>query len=888
APDCSYEVENDKYDEGKARKLLVNYSGKASSTPYVYYKYDITNGFAMKKNDPISNYYLTDNNSKVYYDNGDQYNYLSGKYSDKTYYHVKDDKAAGSNSRINVFRDIDPRFVNDFLPKQSDFKYSATLDAPTGLSIDVNHPSITLSWNGVTGAAAYELSYRITDNEKDNDNIVEESGVIRLGGDTTSYSINNKEAWNAENVSYSISFSIKAISEVQGKDSQEAVSDSAIISLKTLPTPQVHLELTPDNKMAAVLDNREVSVENGGYKKSDGTYIDCNVEVAYDAGSSAPYEYTIPVSGNAVSVERHEVKINEKNGQDTLTYKPQLKAKARPTVSGNSVSNNSVSANDIYIESDPAEISGMLADNYTLVNGDPGISEQDKGSTYFNYSGSDRLVGFRGDDYRNTEYVIQYSDAETREAVMMEDITAYDKKLGVDVTIAKEETITTGQTAQVKSIDTLPDEWFGEDAPESLLVRSYLAKSQNEVVHYGHTVSENVILDKDTPEENRAVLAGISDPYYLGSGETAVNSEHSIWDAAANNGEGDLKPGYVLIRKTSDDENSDDGSQKITYTVYYNAALELAEKNAGDGQEYSKYDVTYKRYDTGLKDTVIEQQREDTDPEDARTVRTAKTRTAAAGSDDRFNDALAYYQEAYGINRGSDHISARAYQDISPAPIMDGKIRWSEDEEGNETYTVRWDQYYRNNEVWNNGKDPVEEKDLIDGYKWYQTDNDLVAGEEDRYAAPTWTAFADKTGYYDEATTDGVRKDIMNAYLMTYSGRADEETGEDETGTVGSGYTVEVIGYDDNDPDNKKVLLSRTGSEDIQLTKVDDYYTRQNYKYKEVENEELYAPRYSKWVYETSFTKDPEWNYDRYEIRIVSNGTTKCLVSSLGDSIGSI
>ena len=850
APASSYETEKDKISESKARKLLVDYS-KSANKPWVYYKYAHEDGFLMSaNNNPVSKTYRED--SKSY----------------------KDSENAGLSSRINVYKDIDPKFINEFLPRNH--KYSVQLEAPIISGIDMGS-NITLNWDRVTDAYAYELSYQIKDNISGS--TVYASDIIRLGSDTTSYSIYNKESWNDPRVSYSIEFTIKAVSAVQGYDSPYSV-ESKNISKMALSKPQVHLELTPDNKMAAVLDNRDVSVENGGYKKSDGSYVNCTVEVAYDAENTEPYVYTVSVSENAVSNERYEIKINEKDGQDPLGYKPQLTAKARPTIS-----DNTVSENDIYLESEPAENSGMLADNYTLVNGDPDISERDKGSTYFNYSGSDRLLGFRGSDYRNAEYVMQYSDTETREAVMMEDITAYDKKLGIDVTIAKEETITTGQGDQVKTIDNLPAEWFGEDAPESLLVRSYLGKSQNEVVHYGHTVSENIVLDKDTPEENRAVLAGIKDPYYLGNVEEAANEEHSVWDETANNGEGGLKPGYVLIRKVSGEESTEEGSQNITYTLYYNATLELADKNAGDGQEYSKYDVTYKRYSTKIKDTMIEEQQEDTDPEEVKAVKTAKVRTTAPESNDNFNDEKADYQEAYGINNGNDYSPSRAYQNMRPAPVMDGKIRWSEDADGNETYTVRWDPYYRNNEVWNNGWDPVEDKELIDGYKWYQTDNNLIAGDEDRYVAPTWTAFADKTGYYDETTGDEARKDIMNAYLMTYSDRIDEDEAE---GAAESGYTVEVIGFDDTDPDNREVLLSLTGTDNIRLTEVYDYYTKQNYEYKVSDDEVREVPKYSKWVYEATFTKDTEWNYDRYEIRIVNNGSTKCLVSSLGNNIGNI
>lgn len=839
----------------KSMSLSVDYS-KSTTAPYVYYKKDRDHGFDMDANDPINTKYMTDSSDYV------------------------TSKNAGQNSRINVYEDIDPKFVNVFLPNQKG--YQDKLSTPYIEALTMNS-AITVDWDEVENAYEYEVSYKVENNETGE--VVESHDAIKVGSEITSYSIINKDSWN-DDASCSIEYKVKAVNAFSYAEegSHEYDSDSAtvnaIISRKTLPKPQVHLELTPDNKMAVVLDNREVSVENGGYKKSDGSYVDCKVEVAYDAENTEPYVYTVSVSENAVSNERYEIKINEKDGQDPLGYKPQLTAKARPTIS-----DNTVSENDIYLESEPAENSGMLADNYTLVNGDPDISEQDKGSTYFNYSGSDRLLGFRGSDYRTAEYVMQYSDTETREAVMMEDITAYDKKLGIDVTIAKEETITTGQGDQVKMINNLPAEWFGEDAPESLLVRSYLGKSQNEVVHYGHTVSENIVLDKDTPEENRAVLAGIKDPYYLGSVEEAVNEEHSVWDETANNGEGGLKPGYVLIRKVSGEESTEEESQKITYTLYYNATLELADKNAGDGQEYSKYDVTYKRYSTKIKDTMIEEQQEDTDPEEVKAVKTAKVRTTAPESNDKFNDEKADYQEAYGINNGNDYSPSRAYQDMRPAPIMDGKIRWSEDADGNETYTVRWDPYYRNNEVWNNGWDPVEDKDLIDGYKWYQTDNNLIAGDEDRYVAPTWTAFADKTGYYDEATGDGVRKDIMNAYLMTYAGT----TGEDEAeGAAKSGYTVEVIGYDDADPDNKKVLHSLTGTDNIRLTEVYDYYTKQNYEYKVSDDEVREVPKYSKWVYEATFTKDTEWNYDRYEIRIVNNGSTKCLVSSLGNDIGNI
>ncbi|MCR5420189.1 MAG: hypothetical protein K6E98_04205, partial [Lachnospiraceae bacterium] len=349
-----------------------------------------------------------------------------------------------------------------------------------------------------------------------------------------------------------------------------------------------------------------------------------------------------------------------------------------------------------------------------------------------------------------------------------------------------------------------------------------------------------------------------------------VYEDVSIWDE-----ENDcLKPGYVLYKEATEEDT-------VTYGIYYNSTLFLADKYNTDKQkardnnyydrygndyEYYKFDVVYKYYDTSVKETLVDYE----DSEETETVSTNGIRAIDHRSItlENGNTVGTNYNESYQFTRTNDKYSDRIYQDTSPLPILSGGIKQGKDAEGNTTYTIKWDEFYRNEQAWNRKLDPDEYAEEIAGYEFYRPYHSPYATEDDYYVANTWTAFANKTGYYtneEYGTTE--RKDIMNAYYLTYSHN--------------NSYTVDILGITD---EGDEIVLATQVITSDDVTPVEDAYTDKTYKFtNETTGETKEIQKYKKWVYKATFTESSDWIYDSYKIRITNNGSKYCMLEGTSE-----
>ncbi|MCR5232781.1 MAG: prepilin-type N-terminal cleavage/methylation domain-containing protein, partial [Lachnospiraceae bacterium] len=888
----------------RSRKLLADYTDN-STAPYMFYQYDHSIGFNMSSKDPVSEDYFSDNGN---------YEFSKGSSSD--------------NSRIKVYEEIDPKFT-EFIINQY-IRYSK-LDKPK-MQLTKESDYLRFDWEPVDYAYGYEVSYMIR--EDDTGNIVETHGPVILGTETTTYSILNKKEW--ENKGYSIDFSMIAVNGYRySNGSTEYDSDPATynhkISKKVLPAPKVHLELTNDNNMAVILDNRD----DYAIRSDDGTisgYIDCDINITYngrgiDIKRDRRDVFVIHVKDSRFSTQSKWVELD-----DDDSIKAQIIAVASPTAT----------TSMDYVPSAEIVSSGHLADCEELVYGDSSNKQDEyskyKGQTYIPYNYKKRLRGFKGTDVDHMEYIVQYHDFEDRDAWMRTDISVYDKELEMWVAESTNEAHIGAylqESDYITSVGNIPKEWFSKDNPSEILVRNYLARSENDIVHYGRTIATDIILDGDTAEANKEILKQYRNPYYLtidwDATEEAVDSGEitkvyrndkdnvgdietyyinvvenvSIWDDETN----DLKPGYVLVKNSTDEGD-------VTYSIYYNSTLELSKKYAdiikngenfdedderymdidednltkrdryGNYYDYFVFDVSYKIYDTKVKETLIDyDDGTETDSVSTNGIRAIDHRTIQLEPDEdgKRHTVGTNYNESYQFSRTNDKYSSRIYQDTSPEPILAGGIIESKDADGNTTYTVKWDEFYRNEETWNRAKlNPLvpDNAAAMEAYEYYDPYHKDPDEGDDKYVANTWTAFTGKTGYYEITDDDGKQEDkrkaIMNAYYLMYYRNAD--------------YTVDLLGITE---DGTEVKLASQNIKAEQKVPVEDAYTSILYQPKdsygngfEINGKPVEVPKYKKWVYKATFTEGADWVYDKYKIRITNNGSLYSQLEGVTDRDG--
>ena len=596
--------------------LLVDESGEKT---YVYLPYDYSCGFYMDfaNNKPVDDAYYSDDSD----------------YEES----LTDGKASGS--RIDVYRDIDPKFVR--LAETISTVYTK-LSVPTNLKQKEGNSCVTYTWDKVKNAYAYEVYYKIVDQEG---NVIEQSNNDMIGALQNTYSVTIDNAWADHN--YRIVFNVRAINayhpahdesntddydpDYEKYDSDWASTEGAVVK-KVLPKPQVHMEIIAGNRATFVLDNYDEYVEEG--------CVDCTIVLKY---ANIDYSWKLADTGKF----RAPVTITKPTNSDLAN----IQCYAEP---------NASLEND-YISSAEYGQAGEGHNNYLL-------PQKDRYCTT-------SFRGFYGTEADSMEYQIVF-ELSSLDTYLLTDISAYDEKIGATVAYDSEITHAAnsysggGNVKFTSTLKDLPKEWFSGEKVDKITVRAYPYHSQFDIIHYGHEVAEGIVLDQST-EENRAKLAAIVDSaYFPADGDAPV--DNCVWDETIN----DLKPGYIL-------QKQDDG----TYNLYYSSVVEMSLANAADARqqgdtyrEYYKYDVDYRIYSS------------------------MSAETAGSVSVNSADYQESYWSrgqtDGTSINTAKTDSNERKYiQEIQTSPKVDSAVV-STNEQGQSVYTFKWDTYYQDMACW--------------------------------------------------------------------------------------------------------------------------------------------------------------------------------------------
>lgn len=596
--------------------LLVDESGEK---PYVYLPYDHSCGFYMDfaNNKPVDDAYYSD-------------------YSD---YEESLTDGKESGSRIDVYQDIDPKFVR--IAETICTVYSK-LSAPTNLKQSEGNSCVTYTWDKVKNAYAYEVYYKIVD---PSGNVIERSNNEMIGALQNTYSVVINNSW-AEN-NYRIEFYVRAINayhpahDDKNADDYDAdyekydsdwVSTQGAVVKKVLPKPQVHVEIVAGNRSVFVLDNYDEYVAE--------ECTDCTIVVNYN---KVDYSWELSKSGKYSS-----------------------------TVTITSPTNNSL-ANIVYYAKPNASL-----ENYYISSAQ--YSQAGEGNNNYHLPRNDRYCttsfqGFFGTEADSMEYRIVFT-LNSQDTYLLTDISAYDKEVGATVAYDSEITHAAnsysggGSVKFTSTLKDLPKEWFSSEKIDKITVRAYPYHSQFNIIHYGHEVAEGIVLNQSA-EENRAILAAITDSAYIpADGDTPI--ENCVWDSEKN----DLKPGYIL-------QKQDDG----TYNLYYSSVVEMSLANAADARqqgdtyrEYYKYDVDYRIYSSMSAETAGSVSVNSADYQDSYWSR---------GQTD---------QNSYNTVK-TDSNERKYIQEIQTSPKVDSAVV-STNEQGQSVYTFKWDTYYQDVACW--------------------------------------------------------------------------------------------------------------------------------------------------------------------------------------------
>ena len=593
--------------------LLVDESGEK---PYVYLPYDYSSGFFMDfaGNKPVDETYYADDSD----------------YEES----LTDGKASGS--RIDVYRDIDPKFVR--FAEAISTVYTK-LNVPTNLKQKEGNSCVTYTWDKVKNAYAYEVYYKIVDQE---DNVIEQSNNDMIGALQNTYSVPIDNAWADHN--YRIVFYVRAINayhpahgdsntddydpDYEKYDSDWASTEGAVVK-KVLPKPQVHMEIIAGNRATFVLDNYDEYVEEG--------CVDCTIVLKY---AGVDYSWKLADTGKFSA----PVSITKPTNSDLAN----IQCYAEP---------NTSLEND-FISSAEYGQAGEGHNNYLL-------PQKDRYCTT-------SFRGFYGTEADSMEYQIVF-ELSSLDTYLLTDISAYDEKIGATVAYDSEITHAAnsysggGNVKFTSTLKDLPKEWFSGEKVDKITVRAYPYHSQFDIIHYGHEVAEGIVLGQNT-EENRAKLAAIIDPdYFSADGDAPV--ENCVWDETIN----DLKPGYIL-------QKQDDG----TYNLYYSSVVEMSlayAREQGDPyREYYKYDVDYRIYNSMSAETAGSVSVNSADFQEAYWTRGQTDGTS--------------------INTIKTDSNERKYiQEIQISPKVDSAVV-STNEQGQSVYTFKWDTYYQDVACW--------------------------------------------------------------------------------------------------------------------------------------------------------------------------------------------
>ena len=797
-------AEDDYYKPVDVHKLLCDYTNRGDADiPYVYCEDDHDLGFKMDANNPIKDVY----------------------YADDKVYNESKAKADGSDSRIRVYEDLHPKFIKMIREQRTSRQKLAT---PVATAIDGNGKFV-LSWNPVPGAYEYEVKYEIHD---ENNKVVEKSEIHTQGTGNTKYYVPIQSGWKG----YSAVFYVRAVNGYRytGNDSNIYRYDSDWGIAKTavkivLPQPVVHLELTSGNKMVAILDNREK------YKLANGSYMDCNVEVSYTSKAGTEIIFNIPVADGFAS------KNAEYLTGFAISDDHNLVATAKPVED----------KTDLYSESTLFYSRGHIVDNDTL------RTRAQYVATNFN--------GFYGTNSDNMTYDV-YFTTQNADSFVKSDIVSFDEELGLNVSYSSMMThvaCTSGTAYFTATLSDLPSKWFAEDFSSPIVAREYLDASQYRIIHYGHTVAEDIYLDKTTRDENIAILKGIVDPYYLGDGDTdVVVLNSSIWDDANDC----LKSGYTLQRKQDDYGNS-------IYDIFYNASIELSEASAKEANAtlaagtteyvYYNYCVDYKLYTAKTASSatvdgknVLKVHNKESDPSAVDDV------TAAQVNTDDYQESMLVCNYKDSTQTAGDFPTGTSnlkIQEMQPAPIIDQDFEDTK-VDGHRAFTFTFDEFF---------------KDTYCLYKSVTPNaNAYYSGAEDQYmtradgdVATTWEAFLQKSDYASQ--TDIARKRrMMNAYYYSY---------------VNAKYKVELIG---TTLDGKEAVIDTL---DVVSPQQISTITPDEYNGLNSENATVKVnTKYERYNYKAQFVdRDNIWNnYSNFRVRVIHLGLQNSITT--GTSVSDI
>lgn len=601
-------------------KLLTDYT-KNAAAPFVYVSYDNKSGFEMDANDPRSSTYYADHES------------------------YEDSKAAGTNSRINVYEDIDKKFIK-FVQAQMAAEETG-LSAPENLKLTKDAGSYRLTWDAVAGAAGYEVYYVLKDSQEEVKVTSETAGL----GTVTKYNIAIDNSWVDND--YLITCYVRAIhpyhklnsdkSDYQKYDSSLVPVTEALVK-KPLPRPEAHIEVIAGNRAVIVLENYDEYAELG-CEDSTINFTLGDYAYKYNAGEfgsqSNPIDYNITEKDKKVLCWADPNKSIENRFVKSLEY----------VNWGQGSTNSNLPAMNQYCS-----------------------------STYFN--------GFAGDDINGISYRVNMNlNANTGDSYQTTDISAYDKAIGATVVYDHELTHTANSTgigavSFTSTLKNLPQEWFAPEAAAKITVRAYLYKSQANITYYGHDVcdvTETLNEDAKTEAEVRAnqeILAGIYDDRYVAEDSDRPEA-NCIFDWSTN----DLKPGYLLQR-------SEDGSYKVIYSSLIEMAMKAAADGATAGREYTGYSVASVIYSNMSAETVGQN--------------VANNQDFAESYWTRGIDNSHIFKVNNFINTVYNSQDIQRVQEIMSEPVIEA---FTIDETGSHIkYHIAWDKFYRDNACFNRTK----------------------------------------------------------------------------------------------------------------------------------------------------------------------------------------
>jgi len=754
---------------------------KTVAAPFLHTAWDdsMSIGIQMTSNNPLYPKYEMDKNQIIVNKNNKSGAGYVKWYADgnsareSDVYSDADTVPSVRNSRISVYRDIDPKFLEMIVVSKATTTKLAT---PTNPIVKLDRGSISYTWKKVSkdvkGAAAvpygYEVEYVVS-----NASGVVESGRVEqpyTGADPTSWAfpVEIKDEW-IEGKCW-IQLRVRAINAyryLDGVDENYDLYDSdwseeraVSLDIPLLPQPLAHIELTSDNKMVAVLDNPEdyampISVVTDEGVKTEAISEFCNIDVTW-----GNYKFTIDPQGGNVFSENA------------------VRSESNSNVSFEA----SASPKDIYVgciqNSSTYNQKGKYEDNKSLETKD----------RYTNTTID--FLGFTGDGSSSLQYNIQIKNGD--DMFVTSDFGAYDKNSGLyiyyDRTDSHLGASAGGGNAVVNSIvlSNIPVDLFDAIQAKDMEARVYLNSAQNEIVQYGHAVADSIILDPEDPEYNYAKLSEIKDKYRLSS--TVVHDDETdkdilvsyveydvtVWDSTNNR----LKPGYSLYLE--------DGG---TYSIYYNATVDLAteyvssaEVKNGVTKKYHKFEVDYISFNSFEIGTVTSENQ---------SYNGVKRNSSDCDYD------LEYLQDGYYIRtstgagfynvnkkRNGDN-NYKYFLNIAPAPIIEADSDGNEisvyvDDDGNKTYAVTWDKFYRDNYAWNGTSYDSDKGIKISraGQEVYESkdaDSDTFVLE----TVSTWEHFKDRIVFYDDYTTKTKYNSstgygqwnrlAMNSYYFSYS-----------------------------------------------------------------------------------------------------------------------